>query len=370
MGQELTFRIKRFVAQGLFEKASAVVPSKDLMPVLKNFLVEVSPGSVRVVATDMELSVVCSTGLVEATGEGRMVIPAKKMLDIVREAPDGDILFTLADELTIQAGGASWTLRLPPGDDYPGIPDSSQVTWTTVSLEELLTGIQSVRYAAAQDMTRPSLMMLNVKDKKMTACDGVRFQQTDVTFDIDVQIPIGAVNDLVRLLKAYTDVVKEIEVGETEFHLVFKVGSDVFIAAKLMASFPDVESLLLRPALMNKDALGLARADLVTAVRRVRINADPESSAIVLELSENACRVVSRDKWGNQASETLPASWQSGTRSVAVNAQYLLDMLGMSKSTSCQFFLGEDSKSKKSPLMLKDEGTVGIVNQMRVDWVN
>ena len=35
------FRLKKFVAQGLFEKASAVVPAKDILPVLKNFQVEV-----------------------------------------------------------------------------------------------------------------------------------------------------------------------------------------------------------------------------------------------------------------------------------------------------------------------------------------
>jgi len=363
------FRLKKFVAQGLFEKASAVVPAKDILPVLKNFQVEVKSDSLSVVATDMELSVVCHTELVAVEDPGTVVLPAKKMLEIIRESADGDIEISVSEgAATISAGGARWLLRLPTGEDYPAIPDTSQVTWTEVPRERFLAAIQAVRGAAARDMNRPSLMMIDVSNEKMTACDGVRFQQTTLTgFPLSLQIPVGAVDDLVKLLKATE--VEKIEVGETEFHLVFKVGTDEFVAAKLMATFPDVEELLLRPALMNHDQFDVVTKDLVDAVRRVRINADEDSSAIVLELSKDSCVVVSRDKFGNRAEETISGVWEYADRKVAVNHQYLLDMLAMHTGTSCTFYLGTDTKSRKSPLMLRDKETIGIVNQMRLDWV-
>lgn len=361
------FRLKKFIAQGLFEKASAVVPTKDILPVLKNFQVEVAEDNLSVVATDMELSVVCHTSVVSTDTPGTVVLPAKKVLEIIREAPDGDLLFEVADEtLTISAGGARWILRLPSGDDYPPMPTLGEVSWESVDREKFLTALSSVYSAAATDMTRPSLMMVNVQGGKMTACDGVRFQQTSVEYPGDVQIPIGAVSDLVKLLRVSD--VQEIGVGQTEFHLAFKVGQDAFLSAKLMATFPDVEALLLRPALMNTDEFSVVTGDLVSAVRRVRINADEDSMALILEISEDSCTVVSRDKFGNKASETISAVWAGKPRTVAVNHKYLLDMVSMHSGTSCQFFLGEDAKSRKAPVVLKDESTLGILNAMRVEW--
>lgn len=361
------FRLKKFIALGLFEKASAVVPTKDILPVLKNFQVEVAEDQMSVVATDMELSVVCRTSVVSVDVPGQVILPAKKLLEIIREAPDGDVLIEVADEtVMVSAGGARWVLRLLSGEDYPPMPALDEMQWESVDREKFLSSLSSVWYAAATDMTRPSLMMVNVQGGKMTACDGVRFQQTAVEFPGDVQIPIGAVADLVKLLKVSE--VSEIGVGQTEFHLAFRVGQDVFLSAKLMATFPDVEALLLRPALMNTEEFSVATQDLVDAVRRVRINADEDSMAIVLELTEDSCTVVSRDKFGNKATESISAAWAGKPRTVAVNHKFLLDMVAMHRGSSSRFYLGEDSKTRKSPVVLKDEDTMGILNAMRVEW--
>jgi DNA polymerase-3 subunit beta len=368
------FRIKckKFVFQALFEKASSVVPSKDIMPVLKNFQVEALEGKVRVVATDLELSVISENEMVEVSRQGMAVFPAKKILDIIREAEDGDMEFNVTNgTATIKVEKATWVLKLQSGDDYPALPDLGELESHVVNRVKFLGAIQAVRYAAAKDTTRPSLMMIDVTNGKMTACDGARFQQADLgdDFPLSLQLPIGAVGDLVRLLRT-TDQ-PDITIGETDFHLVFRVGNDVFIANKLMAQFPNVEELLLRPALSNKQQLLIDREELVAAVKRVRINSDLASSAIVLELSSDQCRVVSKDKFGNSSEETLLASWQSGDRSIAVNHVFLSEMLAMYDGQSCKFLLGEDTKSRKSAVLLIDDesGTTGIINQMRQDWV-
>lgn len=369
---DMKLETKKFVFQALFEKASSVVPSKDIMPVLKNFQLEALEDRVRVVATDLELSVISSTEMVRTEQVGTAVFPAKKMLDIIREAEDGDMLIDVSDgQAHIRVGRASWTLRLQSGADYPALPDIKSVELHPVDRVKFLGAIQSVRRAAAKDTTRPSLMMIDVADGKMTACDGVRFQQALLgdDFPMDMQLPIGAVDDLVKLLRT-TDLEK-VGIGESEYHLVFRVGSDVFIANKLMAQFPNVEELLLRPALQNKDRLLVDRGDLDAAVRRVRINADPETSAIVLELGNDSVTVLARDKFGNEATEAIEASWAGKERKVVVNHSFLADMLSMYDGKSCTFLLGEDTKSRKSPVMLRDEDTqtIGIINQMRQDWV-
>jgi DNA polymerase-3 subunit beta len=368
---DLKIRTKRFVFQALFEKASSVVPSKDIMPVLKNFQVEALAGRLRVVATDLELSVVTTTEMVQTERTGVAVFPAKKILEIIREAEDEDMVIDVQDGVaSITVGPSSWTLRLQNGDDYPPLPEISEIQLHEVDRVKFLGAVNSVRLAAAADTTRPSLMMINVQDGKMTACDGTRIQQALLPgFPLAIQIPIGAVEDLVKLLRT-TDLA-EVGIGESDYHLVFRIGTDVFIANKLMAQFPDVEVMLLQPALRNSERLLVDRGDLATAVKRVKITADPETSAIVLRLDTNSLTVESKDKFGNAAVERLDASWARSSRLVVVNHKFLTDMLSMYDGKSCLFKLGEDTRSRKSPVMLVDEetGVTGIIQQMRADWV-
>lgn len=373
VGGSFAFSAKKFLLQMLLERTASVVPTKDIMPVLKNFQFEVAPGRLTVVATDLELSVVATTEMVEVEAPGTGVFPAKKMLDIVREAADeGDVRITVINGVAhVAVGKTAWQLKLQPGDDYPQMPDVDAVAFHPVDRIKFLGALHAVRYAAAKDTTRPSLMMIDVSGGKMTACDGVRFQQADLgeDFPLSLRIPTGAIGDLVKLLNS-TDL-PQIGIGESENYLIFKVGRDVFIANKLMAQFPDMEQLLLRPALENKHELLADRQELVDAIKRVRINADAETSAIELGLTKGKLTVRAADKIGNEAREELDVKWDAGERSLVVNHGFLAEMLAMYDGKSCFFLLGEDTKSRKSPLMLRDDetGTVGIVQQMVSDWV-
>lgn len=364
----MQFETKRFALQALLEKASRVVPAKDIMPVLKNFLIELTPeGVLRVMATDLELSILSSTEAVRAIVPGSAVFPAKKLLTILREADEGEVEVALADGTArVIIANASWQLRLPAGDDYPMLPDTSDLQLYPVDRVRFLAAVQAVRYAAARESTRANLMMLDVTAGKMTACDGVRFQQAVLgeDFPLSLQIPIGAVDDLLTILRATE--LESVFVGESENFLVFRVGTDVFVANKLDAQFPDVEKIMLRPALENKYQLQVDRQELIDAVKRVRINADQETSAIGIRIASGRLVVVSRDKYGNAAEEELLAGWDGADRLIVVNHVFLSDMLTMYDAASCQFRLGTDTKSRKSPVMLRDEesGTVGIIQQL------
>ena len=288
-----------------------MVPNRDVMPVLKHFLVQVAPGRLQLAATDLELSVLASTPAVTAEATQTLVLPARKLLAILKEAPDGDIVIDVAGEFaTVRAGTASWSLKLDDGSSYPPLPDPAQVEMHPVGREAFLGALKTVRHAVGRDSSRPALMQVDIlagesvrgNGAKVTACDSVRFARTELNgFSVNMQIPSGALDSLVKTLEGSE--LDEVHTGETGAHLVFRIGSTVFLASKLMAKFPDVEKLLLRPALENRLLLTADKAELAGAIRRVRINADPETSAIGLQLSQGTLTAVARDKYGNRAEE-------------------------------------------------------------------
>lgn len=368
---QINFAIQRWVLQLLLEKAATVIPTRDAMPVLKNFQFDVRTNRLRVVASDVERSMIASTDIVTVASPGTAVFPARKMLDIVRESSDPDVRVRvngLAASITI--GRTTWNLMLAGGDDFPAMPEITEVTFAPVDRGAYITALNAVRYAACRDANRTPLMMIDVKRARMTTCDGGRFAQAPTAdLPFDYQIPIGAVDDLLKLLRSSD--LDEIHVGESEHRLIFRLGSDVFIANKLAAQFPDLEATWLRPALANKHELVVDRADLLAAVKRIRINADPTTSAIALILADNSLTVSARDKYHNDATETVTAEWSHGERTIVINHSFLTDMVTRYEAPTLRFYLGEDTKTRKSLVMLRDpdSGTVAATQQMNLDWV-
>jgi DNA polymerase-3 subunit beta len=354
--------------------ANTVIATREVTPVLRNFLFEVDAERLRITASNLELTLITTTEMVTTVVAGTAVFPHRKLMDIVKEAGDGDVTIKVTGGLaTISVDRTSWSLKLMTGHDWPPMPPITETVMTAVEREKFLTAIQTVRYAACKDSgSRGPLMMIDVRDGKMTACDGSRFHQARTTaVPFDFRLPIGAVEHLVRLLKLCT--VETIQVGESKNHLIFGLGRVVFIVGKLVAQFPDLESTWLRPALENKHRLIVDKTALLTAVRRVRINADANTSAIALALTPQQggrLTVTTRDAADNDASETIEVGWNSPERTIVVNHGYLVDLLKHHPDQSCTFRLGDDTKTRKSPLLLRDEhsATTGVVQQMLVDW--
>lgn len=367
----LRFTIRRFVLQILLDKANTVVPTRDVMPVLKNFFIDVSPDGLRVVATDMERWLIATSKMVTVEQPGTAVLPARRMLDIVRTASDGDVHISIANFIaTVRIGPTQWQLKLQTGEDYPALPQFSDTVFATVNRLDFAGALAAVRYAVSKDANRGNLMMIDIRAGKMTACDGSRFQQarTD-TLPFDLRVPIGAVDDLLRLLKAIdTDT---IAVGDSLNHLIFKLGTDVFMVNKLVAQFPDMEAALLRPALENRHQLTANRSELLDAIRRVRITADHNTSAIALILRPGQLTLSTKDMHGNEAAETIDAGWTRGDRTLVVNHTFLTEMVNGYHGETVTLKLGDDTATRRTPLLLAhaDAATVGVVQQMLSDWV-
>jgi DNA polymerase-3 subunit beta len=359
------FTAKRFHLLQLTERAAAVVPGKNIYPLLSNFQVTIGEGRIKVAATDMELSVLSELDLVVCRGTGTVLIPARRFLSILREAAEGDVDVRVSKGTAhVTAGGASWDLVLQPADDYPPLPAAEDITFTPVSREKLLSAVSLVKGAASRDGTNPKLMAVSISNGKVIASSHVRLHRAKVDIPLNLQVPIGAVDDLLRLLNDCQ--ADEIGIGEEKHVLAFRIGGDVFMAGKLANEYPDQEKRLLTPHLAGNQVLTVDKADLVAAVRRVRITADPETAAIGLRLAPGKVTVISQDKNRNAAQEEIPATRTSKERLVVVNHEHLQDLLGLSPGPQVTIRIGAEAGKRRSPVVLVDdkEGTAGVIGQL------
>jgi DNA polymerase-3 subunit beta len=362
------FEIQRPVFEAVLSKASSVLATKDLLPILKNFQLTVGPGYFRTVATDLELSVIAKTELVNCIEAGRVVFPGRRLIEIVKSCEDEIVTVAVQNNIAVvTCAGATWNVNLMASEDYPEVPDVEDIVAVDVQRLTLINALTKVKGAAAKEGVRPALQMVDISNGNVRASDGAIFRQVCMPelAEMKMQIPLGAVEDLVKLLR--NNEAEKLGIGQTEDHLLFIIGDGVFIITKNNLEYPDVEGMLLGPARSNKSRLTADRQQLIAGIRRVRINADADTKGVAFVLTENSLDLRTHDKYGNAADQILEVQYVSSERTFGVNHENLLDVLQVVDSPLVTIMLGDDSRARKAPLFIEDGDVVAVLQQIKLD---
>ncbi len=374
----------------LFERAASVTPIKETIPGTGHALIETFSASasevahVRLTASDGEQTVSVVADGLTVLMEGRVLLPPKKILEILKKAPQDTIrIEVLGNTTTLRSGRAQWTVQIPNGDALPAGPDVDEIDLHAVPRAGFLRALEVARRALAT-AGRPSLMQAQVRAGAITATDGGRVHRQSIEGfpdHLDMAIPSKVVDELIRALRATKE--EHVDIGANDWHLVFRIGQDSIIGQRLMVAFPvNVEGLLLGPAFSNVHSLTFDRAELGEVIKRVRVNADPDRAAIFLALVPGkkdssgelswSLAVRSKDRNGNGAQEVMECQYvgDGKARELCVNHHYLSDFLDSYDGDLAIFKLGDDTKTSRTPMFLEDveRGFTGIVVQMNSAW--
>ena len=112
-----------------------IVERKNTIPILANVLIDTDCNSIRLLATDIEVTLTSSC---EAAVDkpGAVTLPAKKLYEIVRSLPDGDVkLASTKDGNHITVSADSFESKMPtmPVGDFPTPPTSDMAAATTIA---------------------------------------------------------------------------------------------------------------------------------------------------------------------------------------------------------------------------------------------
>src|ERR1700745_1945703 len=119
----MEFSVKKYDLREELELTQGVVERKTTIPILSNLLCETKGNRLTITATDLELSIRTSCEA-KIKKEGAGTIPAKKLLDLVRLLPDGEIRFKLLENHWVQITSDRRTYKMVgmAKDNSPAIP--------------------------------------------------------------------------------------------------------------------------------------------------------------------------------------------------------------------------------------------------------
>src|SRR5919201_2811851 len=105
------------------------VSSRTTVQILSGILLRAAEDERELAATDMELSLRTPL-LAQVDGDGAVVVPGRRLLDLARLLPVEDVEIEHRPEksvVRITSGSASYVLHTYNADDFPRLPDAQAV---------------------------------------------------------------------------------------------------------------------------------------------------------------------------------------------------------------------------------------------------
>ena len=330
----MEFSVKKFDLLNELDMTQGVVERKTTIPILGNLLCEASGNRITLTATDLELSIRTSCEA-KVKKEGAGTIPAKKLLELVRLLPEGEIRFKLLENHWVQILADRKTYKMVgmAKDNFPAIPAFPHPI-AKIPAQILSSLIARTAFAISNEESRytlnGALLLLKPEMVTMVATDGHRLAVAEIdhkfeglTREVRPLVPKKALAEVQRLAsEAGEDA--EIEFALDESHLFFRAGERLLISRMLTGQFPNYEAVLPRD---NNRKVVIERGELNDAVKRVAQLADTRSHAVKLSVSTEGIEISASSPEYGEAKETIEKEYKGEPLAIGFNAQYMIDFL-------------------------------------------
>ena len=209
----MEFSVSKSALLNELSTTQGVVERKTTIPILSNLLVEAKGSHLTITATDLELSIRTSCEA-KVKKEGAGTIPAKKLLELVRLLPEGEIKFRLLENhwVEIVSDKKKYKLVGMAKENFPALPAMPH-TLVKISAPVMESLIGKTKFAISMEESRYTLngglLILKPDTLAMVATDGHRLAlaETDqklagLNGEMKVLIPKKAMDEVEKLASA------------------------------------------------------------------------------------------------------------------------------------------------------------------------
>ena len=329
---------------------SAVIPTKSTLPILENFLFDLSGDQLNITATDLE--VYASVSLkVKGSENGKMAVPAKRLLETVRALSEEKVNFKADNssyKIEMATSNGVYKLTGESSESYPTIPSAKGNDELEVESETLRRLINKTAFAVSTDELRPAmtgvLLQLNKNGIRAVSTDGHRL----VKLSNKSFAPSKTEKELIIPAKALNLVAKCIEGAKNKITLndaqtTFYLGNVTLVSRVIEEKYPNYESVL---PLDNDKKLVVDKNQLLSAVRRTALYASSTTHLVRFSMTKNLVSVSAEDiDFGSEAKETIECDYSSDHLEIGFNSTYVMDILSHVDADEVEFMLSSPARA-------------------------
>jgi len=338
----------------LLKQLSAVVgviPSNPVVPILENFLFEIKEGVLHVTASDLQTSIITQVA-VEAEEDGSIAIPAKMLVDTLKNLPDQPVTFHIEfDSYSIELSSDNGRYKLTGENatDFPRTPELTRSDAVTLPSEVMADAINYTLFATSNDDMKPAMngVFFNIGQDyaNFVASDShrlIRYRRDDLRSEDDIAIIIHkkALALLKNMLPADST---ELKVEFNSSNAIFTFADTKLICRLIDERFPDYENVI---PVNNDNTLVIDREDLLRTLKRIVIYANKSTNQVRLKISGNEMQVSAEDlDFSNEASERLYCEHNGADIEIGFNARFLIEILNNIDAKQVSMKLAEPSSA-------------------------
>jgi len=340
---------------GLFshlQAISRVINSKNSLPILDCFLLELTDGTLSITASDSETTLTTSIETNEYDADGRFAVNSKTILDALKEIPEQPLTFEINEnmEIMVKYQNGKYSLMGQNADEYPQATTlGSNAVHVSMGAMVLMNGINRALFATADDELRPVMngvyFDITTEDITFVASDGHKLVRNK-TFKAK-----GNEKAAFILPKKPATLLKNLlpkEMGDVQIdfddrNAVFTLENYRMTCRLIEGRYPNYNSVIPQN---NPHKATIDRTAFMSALKRVSVFSSAASSLIKLRLDMNTIQVSGQDiDFSTSAEETLMCQYEGNPMSIGFKSTFLIDILNNMSSQEIVMELADPSRA-------------------------
>ena len=334
---------------------SKVISNKSTMPILDNFLFHVnSENLLTITASDVETTLITTMELDNVDGEGMIALPAKLLIDTLREFPEQPLTFqvdTSTFGVQVFSENGKYSIVGYDGEDFPEIPSINEDAGALVKVKpkSLLKGIEKTLFATADDELRPVMngIFIELRPDFMSfvASDAhklVRYRRLDVKTETDASfiLPKKPAALLKNLLSKQDF---EVKIHFNDKNAFFTLSNYKLICRLVEGNYPSYNSVI---PVNNPNSMSIDRPAFYNTVKRVSVFANQASNLVKLSLTASQVVVSAQDiDFSISAVERLACEYEGEDMEIGFKSTFLQEILSNIPSTQVRLEMSDPSRA-------------------------
>jgi DNA polymerase-3 subunit beta len=339
---------------GHLQAISRVISSKNTLPILDNFLFNLSGNDLEITASDLESTLITRMKLENTDGDGTIALPARILLDTLKEFSVQPLTFdinpgTLA--VVISSENGKFNVVGQNGIDFPALPAIKKDKKFSFSINAgvLLAGINKTLFATADDELRPVMggIFIEASADKITfvASDAhklVRYQRTDAHADDSASfiLPKKPASLLKNILPKEEGTVK---VDFDDKNAFFTLSDHKVVCRLVEGNYPNYNSVIPKN---NPRKITVDRVEFYNTLKRVSVFSNQASNLVKLQLKGNQIMVSAQDiDFSISAYERLKCQYEGEDIEIGFKSVFLLEILANIGSQDVMIELADPTRA-------------------------
>jgi len=339
--------ISREKLQEALVAVAAAVPAKTTLPVLGNLLLETTDRGLRISGTDLDIGV--STEIpADVEAPGGITVPAKKLLEIVRELPPSPIRLVASGEqrIALECGRSKFKLLGLPRDEFPAFPAVDFKSSWRIRSSDVQNLISHTAFAVSTEESRPILngvlWEIRETETRMVATNGHRLAKMEIpyggSFRGEFIVPPKALEQVRRLFPADED----LEVAKGENHLAFRSPFTSVYSRLIEGPYPNYDQVI--PRDNNRVAL-IDKQALQSALKRMSVVASDQTHRVKLSFNAALLRFSVATPDLGEGQDELAIRYDGDPIDIGFNGMYLLEILRYMPTEEIRFTFKEPERA-------------------------